>query len=83
MSLSEATGSPEPTAGVVKTLAIRLELDQHAELTLIAQLRGNTITDEIREAIETHIARIKADPIYASKADQVLADIRAASHRSS
>lgn len=76
MSLSEATGSgSEPSTGVVKTLAIRLELDQHAELTLIAQLRGNTVTDEIREAIEAHIMRIKADPIYASKADQVLADI--------
>jgi predicted DNA-binding protein len=59
----------------VKTLAIRLEPDLHAQLALIAQLRGSTITDEIRQAIETHIVAIKASPDLASKADSVLEDI--------
>lgn len=61
--------------GSVKTLAIRLEPDLHAQLSLIAQLRGSTITDEIRQAIEAHIASVKATPDLASKADGVLADI--------
>lgn len=59
----------------VKTLAIRLEPDLHAQLSLIAQLRGSTITDEIRQAIEAHIVSIKASPDLASKADGVLEDI--------
>jgi predicted DNA-binding protein len=59
----------------VKTLAIRLEPDLHAQLALIAQLRSSTITDEIRQAIEAHIVSIKASPDLASKADSVLEDI--------
>lgn len=66
----------------VKTLAIRLEPDLHAQLSLIAQLRASTITDEIRQAIEAHIASVKANPELASKADGVLEDIeRDAAHR--
>lgn len=66
------TGS---TKGSVKTLAIRLEPDLHQQLSLIAQLRGKTITDEIRQAIEAHIASLKTNPDLASQADSVLADI--------
>lgn len=59
----------------VKTLAIRLEPDLHQQLSLIAQLRGQTITDEIRRAIETHIASVKASPDLAAQAEGVLEDI--------
>lgn len=72
MSTSD-TGSGR--SGGVKTLAIRLEPDLHAQLSLIAQLRSSTITDEIRQAIEAHIATVKANPDLASKADGVLEDI--------
>lgn len=74
MSVTDSGNGTNRPAGV-KTLAIRLEPDLHAELTLIAQLREQTITDEIREAIETHIVRIKSDPAWANKADDVLAEI--------
>ena len=63
------------TKGSVKTLAIRLEPELHAQLSLIAQLRASTITDEIRQAIEAHIVSVKANPDLASKADSVLDDI--------
>ena len=59
----------------VKTLAIRLEPELHAQLSLIAQLRGSTITDEIRAALEAHIASVKATPELAAKAGGVLEDI--------
>jgi predicted DNA-binding protein len=59
----------------VKTLAIRLEPDLHAQLSLIAQLRGSTITDEIRTAVEAHIEHAKTAPELAAQADTVLADI--------
>jgi hypothetical protein len=69
--------------GKVKTLAIRLEMDVHAQLSLIAQLKNSTITDEIRSAIEAHIAATKAAPELAGKADAVLEEIEreAASRR--
>jgi predicted DNA-binding protein len=59
----------------VKTLAIRLEPELHAQLSLIAQLSGSTITDEIRAAIEAHIKSVKANPDLAGRADSVLEDI--------
>ncbi len=62
-------------AGSVKTLAIRLEPDVHAQLSLVAQLRDSTITDEIREAITAHIATVKAAPELAARADSVIEDI--------
>ena len=66
------TGS---TRGSVKTLAIRLEPDTHAQLSLIAQLRGSTITDEIRAAVEAHITSAKSAPELAAQADNVLEEI--------
>src|SRR4051812_7069618 len=61
--------------GKVKTLAIRLELDVHAQLSLIAQLRSSTITDEIRQAIEAHINATKTAPELAAQAGAVLEEI--------
>jgi predicted DNA-binding protein len=61
----------------VKTLAIRLEPDLHAQLSLIAQLRSSTITDEIRHAIETHIENVKTAPELAAQAGSVLEAIEA------
>jgi predicted DNA-binding protein len=59
----------------VKTLAIRLEPDLHAQLSLIAQLRGATITDEIKAALEAHIKAAKTMPELSGRAEAVLADI--------
>lgn len=61
--------------GGVKTLAIRLEPQLHAQLSLVAQLRTRTITDEIRTAIEAHIALAVTDPGFAAQVTEVLADI--------
>lgn len=65
--MSEST-SPEGSP-VVKTLAIRLELPVHAQLSAIAQLQGHTITDEIKQAIERHIERVRSDGTLTAKAD--------------
>jgi predicted DNA-binding protein len=72
MSLTDngSTGRPG-----VKTLAIRLEPDLHAQLSLIAQLRGHTITDEIKAALEAHIVSAKTMPELSGRAEAVLADI--------
>jgi predicted DNA-binding protein len=73
-SMSTPDNGPTGKPGV-KTLAIRLEPDVHAQLSLIAQLRGSTITDEFRKAIEAHIASVKGNTDLASKADNALEDI--------
>src|ERR1700712_4954576 len=59
----------------VKTLAIRLEPETHAQLSLVAQLRGNTITDEIKAALDAHIAAVKTTPDLAARAGSLLEDI--------
>jgi hypothetical protein len=59
----------------MKTLAIRLEDDVHAQLTMVAQLSGTTVTDEIRQAIEGHIARKRAEGNLAERASQMLDEI--------
>jgi membrane protein involved in colicin uptake len=53
----------------MKTLAIRLEEDVHAQLSAIAQLGGTTITDEIRQAIEAHLLAKRNDPELTARAD--------------
>lgn len=67
--------STPDTPGGVKTLAIRLLPEVHQQLVIIASLRSTNITEEIRQAIEAHIASVKASTDLASKADGVLANI--------
>lgn len=59
----------------MKTLAIRLEDDLHAQLSVLAQLRQSTITDEIRLALENHLEASKSDPELKNRAQAVLDDI--------
>lgn len=58
-----------------KTLAIRLDLPLHAQLQVIAQLRGSTITDEIRQAIEAHVEAQRSAEDLAAQASTVLEEI--------
>lgn len=53
-----------------KTLAIRVEETLHAQLRFIAQLRETSISDEIRQAIETRIASAQDDPEIIARAQQ-------------
>lgn len=59
----------------MKTLAIRLEDDQHAQLSVLAQLEELTVTDAIRQAIEQFIESKRHNPELTARADAVLADI--------
>jgi hypothetical protein len=59
----------------MKTLAIRLEEDVHAQLSVIAQLQGITITEAIRTAIESYLEAKRSDPELTAQADEVLAGI--------
>lgn len=65
----------ELSNGRVKTLGIRFEADIHADMALIASLRGTSFQAEVLEACRAHVATVKASPELASKADDALADI--------
>ena len=59
----------------MKTLAIRLEDEQHAQLSMIAQLEELTVTDAIRQAIEGWISERRNNPQLKARAEAVLAAI--------
>jgi len=67
-----------------KTLAIRLDDELHARLTVLAQLDGTTITDAIRQAIEAYVELKRSQGDLASRAAGALEEIeREASARRS
>ncbi len=59
----------------MKTLAIRLDDDLHAQLSVIATLSELTITDAIRQAIEKWVEEKRSQPELTSRAQSVLDEI--------
>lgn len=59
----------------MKTLAIRLDDELHAQLSVLAQLSETSLTDEIRQAIESHLEAKRANPELSKRAKQVAEDI--------
>ncbi len=59
----------------MKTLAIRLEDDLHAQLGVLAQLSELTVTDAIRQAIEQWIEQKRSAPELTTRAQSVLDEI--------
>lgn len=51
-----------------KTLAVRLDAELHARLTILAKLSGISVTDAIRTAIEQQVEQMAANPEVAAKA---------------
>ncbi|GAA1795243.1 hypothetical protein GCM10009682_16230 [Luedemannella flava] len=65
----------EATRSGTKTLGVRLVDDLHAQLSLVAQIDGMTLTDAILEAIRTFIDRKRQEPSFAERASVALAEI--------
>ena len=59
----------------MKTMAIRLEEDQHAQLSMIAQLEELTVADAIRQAIDQWVEARRNNPQLQQRAEAVLAEI--------
>ena len=57
----------------MKTTAIRLEDELYAQLTVVAQLEGQTVTDAIRTAVIGYIEQRKTS--LSTHADAALAEI--------
>lgn len=58
-----------------KTIAIRVDPEIHAELTLIAQLRGRTLADEHLQAVLAHIERAREETDLAERAELAIQEI--------
>lgn len=74
--MSEQT--PAATTGSssqMRTLAVRINDDLRAQLDVIAQLNGRSVTEEIRIALEAWIETSKSDPKVLQRAESVRADI--------
>ncbi len=59
----------------MKTLAIRLDEELHARLTMLSKLAGATVTDTIRTAIEQHLTALASDAAITAKAQELTAEI--------
>jgi transposase len=59
----------------LKTLAIRLEENQHAQLSMIAQLENLTVIDAIRQAIDQWIEAQRDRPELKQRAKSLLDEI--------
>jgi len=65
----------EVVAMELKTIAIRTEPELHAKLQLLAQLSGHTLAEELREALDEHIARKGQKVDLTKQAQTALAEI--------
>ncbi|PZE75341.1 DNA-binding protein [Curtobacterium sp. MCBD17_019] len=59
----------------MKTLAIRLEEETHARLSILSKLSGLSVTDTIRAAIDEYLSTLAAQPDIAVKAQALTVEI--------
>lgn len=74
-SRTETTTSADSREQQLKTLAVRMDQDQHARLQFIAQLSGTSIAEEIRGAIEQRIAAAQSDADLLARAEAARQEI--------
>jgi hypothetical protein len=72
--MSEPDSSTSGRNGV-KTLGIRFQPEVHAQLSLIAQLRGHSFQDEVIAAVEAHIAESRNDEALLARVEEAQAEI--------
>jgi hypothetical protein len=65
----------QPAPGGFKTIGVKLPDPVHAQLTLIANLDGISLTDAIRQAIEGYIERKRGEGDLAERAARALDEI--------
>jgi len=56
-------------------MAIRLDDDVHARLTILARLSDSSITDVVRDAIEARLIALGSDPSVSAKASALAEEI--------
>lgn len=59
----------------MKTMAIRLEDELHAQLSILAKLEQLSVADAIRQAVEGWVKERRSRPELVERAQQILGDI--------
>jgi len=55
----------------IKTLAVRLDAELHARLTILARLAAMPVADLVRWAVEDKLAAMASDPEIADRAEEL------------
>lgn len=64
----------EPKNSDVRTIALRVSPDYHAQITLVAQVDEITLVDLMQRAIDKYVAERRAAPDFQEKVAAALAD---------
>jgi len=59
----------------MKTMAIRIEDDVHAQLSVLAKLDERSVADAIRQAVEGWVMERRSRPEFVERAQQLLGEI--------
>jgi hypothetical protein len=68
---------PEPKGNDVRTLAVRVSPDYHAQLTMVAQLDEISLTDLMMRALDNHVTSRREAPDFKAKAQKALEEAEA------
>src|SRR5215469_6563522 len=71
------SGMPEPKGSDVRTLAVRVSPDFHAQLSMVAQVDEISLTDLMLQALENHIAARREASDFQAKAQEALEEAEA------
>jgi hypothetical protein len=68
---------PEPKGNDLRTVAVRVSPDFHAQLAMVAQVDGVSLTDLMMTALENHMTARREAPDFQAKAQKALEDAEA------
>jgi hypothetical protein len=68
---------PEPKGNDLRTIAVRVTPDVHAQLSMVAQVDEVSLTDLMMLALQNHIAARREAPDFQAKVQQALEDAEA------
>jgi len=71
------SGMPEPKGSDVRTLAVRVSPDYHAQLSMVAQVDEMSLTDLMMAALDSYMASRRESEDFKAKVQQALTDAEA------
>ena len=75
--LTKTTRWPVPEPSTTRAMTLRLDVRDALILQSMARANSRTVTAEIRDAIDTYIAKRKADPEFQRKLDARIRELEA------
>ena len=68
---------PEPKGSDLRTLAVRVSPDYHAQLSMVAQVDEISLTDLMMKALDNYMAQRRESEDFKAKVQQALEDAEA------